>query len=67
MPSCGDESEEFQRQTALLEQAWKAGHRERIVLPGVHHLNICDAFADPARPLHAAALRLLDGTAQAAA
>lgn len=59
---CGGlESEEFHRQTSLLEKAWKAHHRSAIALPEGNHLTICDAFADPAHPLFGATLDLLRG------
>ncbi|HEY8606246.1 MAG TPA: alpha/beta hydrolase [Noviherbaspirillum sp.] len=58
--ACGAlESEEFQRQTRLIGDAWKTGHRSEVPLPGLNHLTICDAFADPSHPLHLASIDLL--------
>jgi arylformamidase len=53
------ESEEFQRQTSLIGQAWKSAHRGDVALPGINHLTICDAFAQPDHSLCQASLRLL--------
>ena len=60
----GLESDEFKRQTALLAQAWKPGHKEDIPLPGANHLTICDAFGTPGEALHEAAVRLISSTGQ---
>ena len=57
------ESEEFQRQTALIGSQWKDGLQGTVPLPGLNHLTICDAFADPAHALFKASLALVDGTA----
>jgi arylformamidase len=60
--ACGAlESDEFKRQSALLAQAWQSSHQAEVPLPGLNHLTICDAFADPEHPLHRAALELLQG------
>ncbi|HJV85514.1 MAG TPA: alpha/beta hydrolase [Noviherbaspirillum sp.] len=62
--ACGGlESEEFKRQTALLETAWEAAHRTQVALPDANHLTICDAFATPGHALHAASIELLNATA----
>lgn len=59
----GLESEEFHRQTALIVDNWKDTHAGDIPLPGVNHLTICDAFADPDHPLFEATAKLISGTA----
>lgn len=56
----GEESEEFQRQTRLLGERWKASRAAEVPLPGVNHLTICDEFADPRSPLFRQAKALLD-------
>jgi arylformamidase len=53
------ESDEFRRQTELIANAWKPNHRADVPLPGLNHLTICDAFADPGHPLYQATLELL--------
>lgn len=53
------ESDEFRRQTELIANAWKPNHRADVPLPGLNHLTICDAFADPGHPLYQATLDLL--------
>lgn len=55
-----DESEEFQRQNALIASAW--GPRAVPVcelIPGRHHMNVLHDLADPATRLHALARGLL--------
>ncbi|MFT3954645.1 MAG: alpha/beta hydrolase [Piscinibacter sp.] len=52
----GDESEEFQRQNALIARAW--GRRVVPVcelIAGRHHMNVLHDLADPATRLHALA------------
>jgi len=56
----GNESEEFLRQTKLIQQAW--GRRAVPVcetVPGTNHLNVLDDLADPQARLHGLALDLL--------
>jgi arylformamidase len=58
----GDESEEFQRQNALIARAW--GPRAVPVcelIPGRHHMNVLHDLADPATRLHALARGVLFG------
>jgi arylformamidase len=55
----GDESSEFQRQSALIAERWSPQARPALTLPGVHHFSIVDAFAERSQPLHSAALELL--------
>lgn len=54
------ESEEFQRQTALIADSWQASHRGAVPLPGLNHLTICDGFAHPEHALHRATVDLLN-------
>ncbi|HET7546244.1 MAG TPA: alpha/beta hydrolase [Usitatibacter sp.] len=51
-----DESSEFRRQTELLAKAWRPQSRAPMLLPGVNHYSIVDAFAERGQPLHEAAL-----------
>lgn len=50
------ESSEFRRQSRVLAQAWHPQARPPMLLPGVHHFGIVDAFAERGQPLHQAAL-----------
>lgn len=56
----GDESEEFIRQNALIQDAWG---RDVVavceVLPGLHHFSIVDTLASPGQRLHGLAMQLL--------
>jgi arylformamidase len=52
----GAESAEFQRQSRLLAESWHPQARPLLLLPGVHHFGIVDAFAERGQPLHQAAL-----------
>jgi arylformamidase len=49
------ESSEFRRQSRMLAEAWHPQAR-LLLLPGVHHFGIVDAFAERGQPLHQAAL-----------
>jgi arylformamidase len=53
-----DESSEFRRQSKLLADAWRAQVRSVLVLPGVNHFSIVDAFAERGQALHEATLAL---------
>lgn len=55
-----DESAEFRRQSELLARAWQPQVKSLLVLPGIHHFGIVDAFAERGQPLHDATLALLD-------
>jgi arylformamidase len=55
----GDESSEFQRQSRLVAERWAPQARPALILPGVNHFSIVDAFAERSQPLHSAALELL--------
>lgn len=52
-----EESEEFRRQSRLIAQSWPNVTRH-LVLPGVHHFSIVDAFAERGQPLFEATLAL---------
>jgi arylformamidase len=55
-----DESEEHLRQNRLIRDAW--GERSVPVcetIPGRHHFDVVDTFADPSAHLHCLTLRLL--------
>lgn len=54
----GGESGEFIRQSRLLADRWAPQLRELLVVPGRHHFNVLDAFAEPGHPLHDATLAL---------
>jgi arylformamidase len=53
-----DESSEFQRQSRLLAQSWRAQVKALQVLPGHHHFSVVDAFAERGQPLYDEALAL---------
>ncbi len=56
----GDESAEFQRQTALICRAWgPACVPVCEALPGRHHMNVLHDLAEPGTRLHTLALQLL--------
>ncbi|HSW83925.1 MAG TPA: alpha/beta hydrolase [Usitatibacter sp.] len=55
----GSESSEFIRQSRLLAQAWRGHVKSLLVLPGLNHFSVVDAFAERGQPLHQAALGLL--------
>jgi arylformamidase len=54
----GDESSEFQRQSRLIAERWAPQARPAMILPGVNHFSIVDAFAERAQPLHRRTLGL---------
>ncbi len=53
-----DESSEFQRQSRVLAEAWKPQVKSFLLLPGVNHFSIVDAFAERGQPLYEQALAL---------
>ena len=57
----GAESSEFQRQSRLLTERW-APQAKPLVLPGLNHFTIVDAFAERAQPLHRETLALWTGS-----
>ncbi|MFZ6747771.1 alpha/beta hydrolase [Undibacterium sp. Ren11W] len=54
----GLESDEFKRQTRLLENHWKPQHYISIALPDSNHLTICDVLSDPSSALTTAIIDL---------
>jgi len=55
----GDESSEFQRQTALLGERWRHVVAEDIPMPGTNHFSVLDGLAAPSSALFAGARRLM--------
>jgi len=55
-----DESSEFIRQSRLLAEAWRAQAKPLLLLPGTHHFNIVDAFAERGTALHDATVSLFE-------
>ena len=53
----GDESSEFKRQSRLLAESWP-NVKTHLVLPGVNHFSIVDAFAERGQPLFESTLSL---------
>jgi len=53
-----DESSEFRRQSALLAEAWRPQVRKLLLLPGLNHFSIVDAFAERGQPLYEETLAL---------
>lgn len=47
----GNESGEFRRQSQLLAHAWRPQVRSHLVLAGLNHFSIVDAFAERGQPL----------------
>lgn len=43
----GLESDEFKRQTAMIEQSWSSQHYANIELAESNHLTVCDALSEP--------------------
>ncbi len=54
------ESDEFKRQNALIATQWKSAHSKDVPLPGIHHLNICDAFSSIGHPLFDSTRKLIE-------
>jgi arylformamidase len=52
------ESSEFQRQSRLLADAWSAQTKSLLLLPGLNHFSIVDAFSERGQPLYDATLAL---------
>jgi arylformamidase len=53
-----DESSEFQRQSRLLHEAWAPQAKSLLLLPGLNHFSVVDAFAERGQPLYDATLAL---------
>ncbi|HET6265844.1 MAG TPA: hypothetical protein VFD95_13360, partial [Usitatibacter sp.] len=56
-----DESSEFRRQSRLLAEAWRPQVRKLLLLPGLNHFSIVDAFAERGQPLYEETLALFGG------
>jgi arylformamidase len=54
----GNESSEFIRQSRILADAWRPQVRQLLVMPGLDHFSVVDAFAERGQPLHDATLGL---------
>jgi arylformamidase len=52
------ESSEFQRQSRLLAEAWSPQVKSLLLLPGLNHFSIVDAFAERGQPLYEQTLAL---------
>lgn len=52
------ESSEFQRQSRLLADAWAPQVKSLLLLPGLNHFSVVDAFAERGQPLYDATLAL---------
>jgi arylformamidase len=52
------ESAEFQRQSRLLHESWSPQSRSLLLLPGLNHFSVVDAFAERGQPLYDATLAL---------
>ena len=56
----GDESEEFLRQNALMQQAWGAQRVPKaLAMPGRQHFSMLDALCEPSHAVHRMACDLL--------
>jgi arylformamidase len=58
-----NESSEFRRQSTLLAEAWKPQVEALMLLPGLDHFSIVDAFAERGAPLFEGTLALFTRTA----
>lgn len=54
------ESSEFQRQSRLLADAWALQVRTLMLLPGLHHFSVVDAFSERGQPLFESTLALFE-------
>ena len=52
------ESSEFQRQSRLLAQAWAPQVKSLLLLPGLNHFSVVDAFSERGQPLYEQTLAL---------
>jgi arylformamidase len=55
----GAETSEFQRQSLDFADAWSPQTRKCLILPGLNHFSILDAFIERGQPLHRETLALL--------
>ncbi|QJR14042.1 alpha/beta hydrolase [Usitatibacter palustris] len=56
----GAETSEFQRQSLDFADAWSPQTRTSLILPGLNHFSILDAFIERGQPLHRESLALLE-------
>jgi len=61
-----NESSEFRRQSQLLAEAWKPQVEALLLLPGLDHFSVVDAFAERGTPLYEGTLALFTRAAGAA-
>jgi arylformamidase len=54
----GDESSEFIRQSTLIANTWKDQVKKLLVMPGLNHFSVVDAFAERGNPLYESTLEL---------
>ena len=52
------ESSEFQRQSRLLAEAWAPQVKSLLLLPGLNHFSVVDAFSERGQPLYEQTLAL---------
>jgi arylformamidase len=52
------ESSEFQRQSRLLAESWAPQAKSLLLLPGLNHFSVVDAFAERGQPLYDATFAL---------
>jgi arylformamidase len=53
------ETSEYVRQSKLISEAWKAQVKKLLVLRGLNHFSVVDAFAERSHPLYESTLALL--------
>jgi len=54
------ESSEFQRQSRALAESWSPQAQPALLLPGLNHFSIVDAFCERGQPLYEETLKLFD-------
>jgi arylformamidase len=54
------ESSEFRRQSRILHEAWKPQARSLLLMPGLDHFSVVDAFTERGQPLYEEALALFN-------
>ena len=59
------ESSEFQRQSRVLAEAWAPQVRSLLLLPGLNHFSVVDAFTERGQPLYEQTLALFPRRAPA--
>jgi len=53
-----DESSEFRRQSKIIADAWKPQVKEHLVMPGLNHFSVVDAFSERSNTLYESTLAL---------